>query len=503
MKKLFSSILFICLVGVAIAQGDYEAFRFSQIEYQGTARYLGAGGAFSATGGEFSALNTNPAAIGLYKRHEVTFTPMSLSFTNNTSSYYGNSSYTQKPKYTVPQCGLVIASHIDNSNWNYWHFGFGYNRIMDYNNTIRANGTAYTSIVNTILPHANGTAYGSLTGDASLAWSTWLIDTIPGTNNQYFSPFADAKLTHDALVKTSGAMDELSFSFGGNYSDKLFLGATIGIPVLDYKEVISYAETANDEQTLAYGIKSFQTNSTQTNSGGGINLKLGVIYQPINFLRIGAAFQTPTYFWKIRDSYSRNMISYYTNGEDSDTWSYDNGYRFSLTTPLKFNVSAAFLIKKRAFISAEYDFIDYSMAKLYADDYAFDSENQAIDTKYGICNTFKLGAEVNVTSNFLLRAGYNYKSSPYKNFASNYNATAHYGSVGFGIRTKYVFFDMAYVMKYGKDSYWLYPDTDRYLTSEEYQDLLNIYNLNPDRYPSAISTKGISHRIVATIGCKF
>ena len=500
MKKLLSSILIISLFCTVMAQGDYEAFRFSQIEYQGTARYMGAGGAFSATGGEFSALNVNPAAIGLYKRHEVTLTPLSIAFTNNSSSYYGNTSSTMKAKYTVPQCGLVISNHIENSNWNYWHFGFGYNRIMDYNNTFRANGIVSNSIVNTILPHANGTPYSALTGDASLAWSTWLIDTIPGTNNLYYSPFENAKLEHDAVVKTSGAMDEISFSFGGNYSDKLFVGATIGVPVLDYKEVISYAETASDEVTLSHGIRSFQTNSTQQNSGGGINLKLGLIYQPVNFLRVGASFQTPTYFWRIRDSYNRNMISYYTNGNNSDTWSYDNGYRFSLTTPLKFNVSAAFLIKKRAFISAEYDFIDYSMSKLYADDYSFDTENQTIDNKFGICHTVKLGAEVNVTSKFLLRAGYNYKTSPYKNFASSFNGSTHYGSVGFGIRTKYVFFDMAYVMKYGKDSFWLYPDNNSQ-NMGEYEDL--IHNPGSDAYLSAISTKGISHRIVATIGCKF
>ena len=501
MKRIITSIAMLCLFGAIFAQGDYEAFRFSQMEYQGTARYMGAGGAFSATGGEFSALSVNPAAIGLYKRHEATFTPLSLAFTNNNSLYYGNSSYSQKAKYTVPQCGLVITSPIENSNWNFWQFGFGYNRIMDYNNTFRASGTAHFSMVDVILPRANGTAYNALTGDASLAWSTWLIDTIPGTINQYRSPFTNAKLDHDAVVKTSGAMDEISITFGGNYNDKLFIGGALGIPVLNYKEVISYSETATDDETLAHGIDHFLTTSTQQNSSAGVNLKLGVIYQPVSFLRLGASFQTPSYFWKVKDSYRRDMISYYTNGNNSDSWSYDNNYRFSLTTPLKFNVSAAFLINKRAFISAEYDFIDYSMAKLYADDYAFNSENEAIDNKYGICHTLKVGAEVNVTSKFLLRAGYNYKTSPYKNFHSSYNASAHYGSVGFGIRTRYVFFDLAYVLKYSKDSFWLYQQPDGYISASQYQDL--IHNAESGIYNSAVSTKGISHRIVATIGCKF
>lgn len=498
MKRIISFIFILCLVGTTMAQGDYEAFRFSQIDYQGTARFMGAGGAFSATGGEFSALSINPAAIGLYKRHEATFTPMSLSFSLNNSIYYGNNSYTQNPKYTVPQVGLVISSHIENSNWNFWHFGFGYNRIMDYNNTFRASGNAQSSMVDVILPHANGRHYNNLTGDALLAWKSWLIDTLPGTTNQYHSPFTDANLKHEALVKRSGAMDEMVFTFGGNYNDKLFVGATLGVPVLSYKEVISYAETATDDETMAKGISSFQTNSTQENSGAGINLKLGVIYQPINFLRLGASFQTPSYFWRIRDSYSRNMISYYTDGNNSGTSSYDNSYRFSLTTPLKFNLSTAFLINKRAFIAAEYDFVDYSMAKLYADDYDFNIENENIVNKYGMCHTFKVGGEINVTSKFVLRAGYNYKTSPYKNFNTNYNATAHTGSVGFGIRTKYVFFDMAYVFRHSNDSFWLYEDNGAF-SPDQYQDLIN----GNSSSTGAIETRNNTHRIVATIGCKF
>lgn len=491
----------LCLISTTFAQGDYEAFRFSQIEYQGTARYMGAGGAFSATGGEFSAISVNPAAIGLYKRHEATFTPFSLAFTSNNSIYYGTPSHSQKAKYTVPQCGLVITNHIENSNWNYWHFGFGYNRIMDYNNTFRAAGTANFSMVDVILPRANGIHFNSLTGDADLAFCAGLIDTIPGTTNQYRSPFTNARLGHDAVVKTSGAMDEISFTFGGNFNDKLFIGGALGVPVLNYKEVVSYAESAIDSATLARGLASFKTNSSQANSAGGINLKLGIIYQPVNFLRLGASFQTPTYFWRVKDSYRRDMTLYTSDGKEWDTWSYDNSYRFSLTTPLKFNVSAAFLINKRAFISAEYDFIDYHMAKLYADDYAFNSENEAIDNKYGICHTFKLGAEVNVTSKFLLRAGYNYKTSPYMHFTSPYNGSAHYGSVGFGIRTKYIFFDMAYVLKYSKDSFWLYQQPDGYISASQYQDL--IHNAESGIYNNAVSTRGLSHRIVATIGCKF
>ena len=180
MKKITTFIIVIMgLIGMVRAQGDYEAFMFSQTDYLGTARFMSAGGAFGATGGEFSALSTNPAAIGLYKRNEVTFTPMSLGFGHTDTYYYGNLSSAQKFKYTVPQAGIVMARNINNENgWKNWQFGFGFNRIMDFDRTIRANANTQNTLMDMVLNHVNGINYNNLSGDALLAWDSWLIDSI-------------------------------------------------------------------------------------------------------------------------------------------------------------------------------------------------------------------------------------------------------------------------------------------------------------------------------------
>lgn len=480
MKKYWIFLLFSGFFAQSFAQGDYEAYRFSQIDYMGTARYLGAGGTFGTVGGDFSGLSTNPAAIGLYKRHEVSFTPMMLSFFKDNTTYNGNSNYTQNPKYTVPQCGLVIATSIDNSDWKAWQFGFGYNRIMDYNNTFRVDGTPNTSFINPILANANGTSYNQLVGDQMLAWNTWLIDTFPGQTSRYFSPFSDANLNQTAVIKQSGAIDEMSFTFGGNYNDKLYLGASLAIPFLDYTEQTILTETPSDEDHLM-GITSYKVRTTQRDRGAGINAKIGVIYQPVNFLRLSAGIQTPTYFWKIKDYYNREMTSYWIAGYDNQQHEYTYNYQFALSTPFRFNVGTAFLINKRGFISAEYEFNDYRMATLYANDYNFSDENDMIRAKYGICHSVRIGGEVNLTPKFALRAGYNFKSSPYLNsseWSEGFNGSAHYGSVGFGYRSKFLFVDLAYVLKFSKDSYNLYPD-------------------------ATAQIKNTTHRVAATIGFKF
>lgn len=484
MKKIIGIFVLLAFTAYSFAQGDYEAFRFSQTEISGTARFMGAGGAFSTTGGDFSALTLNPAAIGLYKRHEVTITPMSLAFSNNTSKYYGNGDFAKNTKYTVPECGLVITSNLENSKWKNWQFGFGYNRIMDYNNTLRANAPSiHNSMVNTILNHVQGTPYTALGGDAGLAFSTWLIDTLPGYTDQYYSPLVGANTDQNALVEQFGAIDEISLTFGGNFQDKLYIGGSLGIPIIDYKEQITYSEVFPDALETNLFLTSFQTKSTQHDAGGGINLKLGVIYQPVNFLRIGLGFQTPTYFWKIKDTYDREMLTQYFDGTNSNTWSYTNRSNFTLTTPLKFNVGATFLLNKRAFISAEYNFCHYGMANLYSNDYNYIKENQAVKDKFGICHTLRVGAEVNLSPQFALRAGYNFKSSPYKLTSGPYNGSAHYASVGLGFKSKYFFADLAYVLKLSKDSFWLYDSNAPATSAVEYENT--------------------THRIVATIGCKF
>lgn len=484
MKKILSTIILTIAICLAFGQGAYEAFRFSQIDYQGTARFMGAGGAFSATGGEFSALSINPAAIGLFKRSEVTFTPLALSFSNNSTMTSASSTNNLSPKYTVPECGLVIATPINNSAWKTWQFAFGYNRIMDYNNSFRASNSGTFSMIDPILDRTNGIPFTNLQGDAYLAWETWLIDTIPGTVDQYFSPLSGECLDQNAIVTTSGAMDEMTFTFGGNYNDKLYIGGSIGVPVLDYTEKTNYKESPSFYNNIQ-GCTSYSVQTIQKNSGAGINAKLGIIYQPTNFLRLGASLQTPSYFFKIKDTYNRYMASQWTIGNDASD-EYINYNKFGLSTPLRFNLASSFIIKQRAFIAVEYDFIDYRMSRLHASNndindnnwLYFDQANQDIVNTFAVSHNIKIGGEIALTPNFLVRAGYNYKTTPYSN-ANSYNATAHTASIGLGYRSKRVFFDLAYALRLTKDNYTLYESCPS-------------FNINNK-----------THRVVATIGCKF
>ena len=88
MKRIgiIMSVLGLC-GGTACSQSQLDAFKYSQTELNGTARYLGMGGAFGALGGDISAMNTNPAGLAIYKSSEVV-TTLSLSSASAKTAWF-------------------------------------------------------------------------------------------------------------------------------------------------------------------------------------------------------------------------------------------------------------------------------------------------------------------------------------------------------------------------------------------------------------------------------
>lgn len=475
-RTFFAAIFLLVFATMGMAQNDMNALLLSQSDYEGTARFMGAGGAFSAVGAEFSALNINPAAIGVFKKNEITFTPLVISILNNNGLYNGKKSPTSTVKYSLTNAGGIFRINLKKeSGWKAIQLGFGYNRTYDYNNQYRIEGQSdNSSMMDMYLAEVQGKPLQNISDNALLAFKTFMIDTL---GNSYYSPFFHKSLNQKAVVESTGGKDEMSFSIGGNYNDQFFIGATIGVPIISYNQKTKYTET--DEDITNY-ISSYNITGNLRVRATGVNLKLGVIYQPADFVRIGAAFHTPSYFGRVRNTYTRTMTSYWANGNTSGPYDHDYIFNYTLTTPLKAIGSVAFLIKKRAFVSAEYEFTSYSMCRMSSSEYSFDEENEAIQDKYGPCHTLRVGGEVYLTNNFLLRAGYNFKSSVFRNTVNN-NNSMHTATAGFGFRAKGFLIDFAYVFKTQSENIWFY---------------------DPD-FVDPASLRTNTHRVVATLGYKF
>jgi long-subunit fatty acid transport protein len=186
-------------------------------------------------------------------------------------------------------------------------------------------------------------------------------------------------------------------------------------------------------------------------SGVGVNLKIGMIYRPLNWLRVGVSFHSPTWYNMAEDYYNELNTSF-TFG-NYNTTSPVGHFEYDLTTPWKLQGSVAFIVLKNAAIGVDYEFIDYSSISLRSSTSSFAASNAFIDTAYVASHNVRIGAEYRLES-FRIRAGYQFQMNP---LASSIpiDATAHHVSVGLGYHTKKWFTaDIAYMISFtrGRDS---------------------------------------------------
>ena len=72
MKKIITLATLGLLVAAApiSAQTVYDAAKITGKDLNGTARFVGMGGAMGALGGDISTIGTNPAGIGIYRSND-------------------------------------------------------------------------------------------------------------------------------------------------------------------------------------------------------------------------------------------------------------------------------------------------------------------------------------------------------------------------------------------------------------------------------------------------
>ncbi|MCH5244599.1 MAG: hypothetical protein J1F29_06845 [Lentimicrobiaceae bacterium] len=484
--------------GSLFAQDDADLLRYSMLDPVGTARYNAMGGAFSALGANFTTLSTNPAGIGFYTRHELSLS-MGIVSQNSVSDYYEQKNSLEKVKFNIPQGGGVFC--IKNANpaaGKYWslHLGVGANRLKDFNNNIYTKGVnTQSSYMQDVAAQSAGYDFARQHSDAAhignLAYQTGLIDYIDTLDYTYES-FLGKGLSQKHILQEWGNITEMTFSFGGNWSDKVFFGLTLGVPIVDYtqKSVIEEANTAG--LPLPHNFKSYEVRNRMDVSGTGVNLKLGLIYKPVHFFRVGVAFHTPTYYW-LKENADMDMLTdmqYVWTNNDVLPNVVHGGYedRYGLSTPLKGIFSTAFLIKNFGAIAVEGEIIDYRQMRMEVDD---DIEYNSyitdiVKNNYRLLGVLRVGTEWRV--NFLsIRAGYIWQSCPYNNRILENNWSNHTVTAGLGVNAGRWTIDFGLRAKLSKSL-----DNFYYLVTEDGTPLVQ---------PAKIASSKFLYTL--TVGCKF
>jgi hypothetical protein len=432
----------------------------SQYGLNGTANYISRAGAMGAVGGDFTAASYNPAGLGLYRMSEITFSAgLNFAFTN--SSFNGLKSNDDRTNFNVGNLGAVMNFEIGNSAMKNFQFSFGFNKLKDYSNRTLTNREGLTnSYINSIfddIVEANDMYNDYVTSGVISAED--INDTM-----WYDSEFLTGMFNQYKKVETSGYLSEMTFSFSTNISDFIYLGATVGVPLFDYKRNEYFTEECTSNPAVGY----YNGTTISELNGAGVNLKLGAIVKPINWLRLGVAIHTPTYY-SISDYYYSSVEYNYSSGGDAPDLAYD------IQSPFRFIGSLALVLgdnksKLAGTLSADYEYANYANMKYrFSNDARYEREmNSVITNAFQATNSLRLGGELKIGT-LALRAGYALFGNPYTEWADN-NAEQQCITGGVGYRTKNFFFDLgyAYTLTSDKAKQYFYDDSFATLNHNEH-----------------------------------
>lgn len=509
----------------------YDATRLMGNDLNGTARFVGMGGAMGALGGDISTMGTNPAGIGIYRSNDLM---LSFGFTNvgTKSSYYDVTAKESKTFGSFDNAGGVFAFKMGNQTpLRFVNVGINYRRLKSFNRNMTTHGTYNTSQTEQMVDMLNSSGASKEELEADNAYSNSYIPWlgILGYNGYLLNPHNDSDgnlagynsyFQNDNEVdgvynsRERGGLNAFDFNIAFNFYDRFYMGATLGVYSLDYTRNSTYQETFFYQKEGAgewLNEGGYALNNYYEQKGSGVDFKLGFILRPFESspLRIGAAIHTPI-LYNIRE-YGSASINYDVNGNYADgtpiqpgtTFTYNSSgedmqseTHYKVVTPWKYNLSLGYTIGKAVALGAEYEYSDYSSLKMkYDDNMAMVGEtNDAKNMLKGV-HSIRVGAEFKLATRFALRVGYNHISAAMKDHAfkallnnsvrtdteySNLKAANNY-TAGFGYRGGAFYADLAYQLStYNQD-----------------------FHAFDSQFLAATKISNTNHRLLVTVGMRF
>ena len=488
MKKLLYTISIVLIACSAFAQDLTEALRYSNYHISGTARSAAMGNAFGALGGDFSSLSINPAGVGVYRSGEFTLTP-SFGQSSIKSTYFGNPVSDTKNTISLDNLGYVASfktGENSESGLVSVNFGLGFNKLANFSmNSMIEGSNLNNSILTSFTNYANNNKVAVNNLDPyneQLAYNTDLL-LYDNTKKEYFNDITDHNYgqSQRKTVDRLGYINEYLLSVAANFNHKFYLGATLGIHDLYFKENTNLKEWDANNNIPYFNDLTYTNYLKQT--GNGVNFKIGAIFKPIEQLRLGVAFHSPT-FYKINEVYDRGMTSSITYDDGvtkskSANPNKEGAFDYQIDTPMKVILSGALVVGKVGLISVDYEMVDYSTSKIKSGSVVYDytNDNINIGNAYKSVGNLHVGGELRVSKSFSLRAGYENFPSVYKDTYNNLpspNRDLSYSTIaaGFGFRQGRVFFDAAVKRIMNSEYNNPYPDALNMAKYETTQDNL-------------------------------
>ena len=494
-KKGIFAVCGLALAFTVSAQNAYDAERLVGSELNGTARFVGMGGAMGALGGDISVMGTNPAGIAIFRSNDFSAT-LGFNSTGTKSSFNGTSMQEDRTRASFDQLGFVYSYKVGNTtSLRYINFGFNYHKSKNFNRLFSAGGLLDGLSQSWQL--ANAMDASGMTSPSSFDqmldadnpyqtyWNQYPVLSMMGATTGVvdWPVGADYLMGWDGysnnfFSQETGGISQYDFNVAFNIEDRFYIGATLGVYDVNYNRYTSYVEDLNNDYGEENGY--YTLDNYYGLDGAGVDLKLGVIFRPLEEspFRIGLAIHTPTWY-EVTESYDASL--------SSDILAYDKPYSqrlsddlnpdyliydFTTITPWKFNVSAGTTLGNVLAVGAEYEFQDYSSTRLQDVEGYELGEQYTIEENLKAVHTLRLGMEARMAPQFSIRAGYNYTSAAFADDAYSsltpYRTSTDFNNIkarntftfGVGYRGSSVYADLAYKYDMYKSDFYAFDDID-------------------------------------------
>lgn len=526
MKKLYILAAFALAIMPVAAQDTYESARFLGNNLNGTARYVGMGGAMEALGADLSTISTNPAGIGLFRKSAASVS-FGLVSQQDAKKFDG----LNKTNMSFDQVGFVYAARSGRNS--FVNFGFNYHKSRNFDQILSAanqlNGVSQNGLT------YKKAEYGDVRkGGYDLAFNNQ--DDVMGFENATSDWRAQTYSQADYLNANSllldpedhkfyvidaneynfdrshrGWINEYDFNISGNVNDRFYWGVTFGLYDVNYKGYSEYAEGLVDKNGDAGLVV---VGDQRRVKGSGFDMKAGIIFRPVEGspFRIGLSVSTPTWY----DLTTENATEM-ANKSKYGAWDKGNSsesYDFKLYTPWKFGLSLGHTVGNYLALGASYEYSDmaacqnrvidgydyYGYEDTYTDEVMKDNTEKSLK---GV-SSFKLGLEYKPDPALAVRFGYNYVTATYNEDGSRnmmldspgvmYSSTTDYTNwggtnritCGLGYNIGQLNLDVAYQYSATNGTFYAFQD----------------YNSN-GRGMGATDVSNKRHQVLFTIGYRF
>lgn len=464
MKKILS-IMTAALLGTAVsAQETYDNAQLATKDLNGTARYVGMGGAMEALGADLSTIGTNPAGIGMFRRSMVAG---SFGFNSQQDAKsFGNAN---KTNMSFDQAGFVYS--MRSGRHSMLNFGFNYTKSKNFDQILTAAGRLNNASQNKLsaMKNANGVYTlqdknnGLVSNSGAYSQADYLYSNVLFNHYDANNPNDpnNATLTDKGVIvnqttglpvyynatgydfgrSTTGYIGQYDFNVSGNSNDRFYWGFTVGIYDVHYNSSSLYSENLVDGDKA---IGDVAMNDERKITGTGFDVKAGLIFRPAEEspFRIGLYVHTPTWYDLTTRNYTvldnKTSEAYGSSDYGKSSESYD----FKFYTPWRFGVSLGHTVGNYLALGATYEYADYTTNDIRVNDggevdywgnyYETSSRDEAM--KQNIKNslkgvhTVKLGMEFKPEKNFAVRLGYNYQSAMYNKNGFKDGSQESYGT---------------------------------------------------------------------------